>query len=225
MRTKNILKTCIAALLVFTLCLAVFGCSKKEVIEYPDGQLPNQITNKRYYFQQGYLDNWGVVCINADGYLYDEDTGLLLMLAPMDESGNRVDGVEYCVYHGSSDNINMTSSRADIVGMITDESNSLFFNKKFIYNGERDTYKQSADITLFTAQYSKLQFNCVSYTFTRDGEDWQGMYNIVMNKMEFFVVTIEAKASLWSQYVGNDKSSDYYNTIGDFRKEGWETSQ
>lgn len=239
MQIKKLLRIAIASLLVLSMALALFACKKNNRQIDDEGKLPNQEINQRYYFQQGYRTDWGIIRGDADKWILDRETGLILLLAPLvsepDENGSpipvkttaadgtesftAIDGVEYAVYFHNGDGITMTTSRNDVVGWLQDPASRFYFNNKHFLGSPRETFLQKGDSTIFTAKYSKLQFTTVSYTFTRDGEDWQGIYNIVMNGTEYFIVTYEAKASLYSQYY-----DQYYETIGDFRKKGWETS-
>ncbi len=241
-KLKNTLKVVIASLLVVACSLAIFGCVDNDINKPVDGKLPNQLDNRRYYFQQGYRTDWDIITQDADRYMVNRETGLIMTLAPLqmtkDEEGNDVpvqkaveengetvmknvpvENVEYCIYYYNGTGIYMTTSRADLVRWLKDPDSDFYFNNKHNINGPRDTFLEKGESTIYTAKFSKLQFSTQAYTFTRDGEDWQGVYNIVMSGMEYFIVTYEAKADLYDKYL-----EAYTDTIGDFRKKGWETS-
>ncbi|MBQ7445535.1 MAG: hypothetical protein IJS71_06335 [Clostridia bacterium] len=243
MKTMKYLKAVIASLLVLACVLSLLACNKKPSKQNDDGVLPQQHINQRYYFQQGYRTDWDVLEVDADKYMLDRDTGLVMVLAPVetekDDEGNDVpvkvitkdadgndveshkaiEGVEYCIYYYNGEGVYMTTSRADIVGWLSDPSSKHYFNSKHFRGAPRETYLTKDDPILYTAKWSKLQFTSQTYTFTKDGEDYRGIYNIVMSGLEYFVITFEAKADLYDYYY------EYYEeTIGDFRKKGWETS-
>lgn len=135
-------------------------------------------------------------------------------------SSDFLEGVEYTVYYNVSKKINMTSTQAEVLSWIMDEDNEdFFFNTVHYDNSARETFMTKGEPTTYTAKYSKLQFKQVSYTFTRDGEDWQGIYSLVMKGREYFIITYEAKVDLYTKY-----ETQFKETIGDFRKVGWETS-
>ncbi|MBP1588300.1 MAG: hypothetical protein ILO53_07890 [Clostridia bacterium] len=239
MQIKKLIKITVASLLVLSMAVVLFACKQNKTQIDEEGKLPNQEENLRYYFQQGYRTNWGIIRGDAEKWIVDRETGLILMLAPLvsepDEKGSpipvktiggdgtesftAIEGVEYAVYFHNGEGITMTTSRNDVVGWLQDPDSPFYFNNKHYIGAPRETFLQKGESTIFTAKYSKLQFTTVSYTFTRDGEDWQGVYNIVMNGTEYFIVTFEAKSSLYNEYY-----EEYSETIGDFRKRGWETS-
>ena len=76
MRNKSIIKSVLAIVLVIASLFTLFGCKKDdcEKLQYIDGNLPNQITNQRFYFQQGYLDTWEVTQQGSDDYAINVDT-------------------------------------------------------------------------------------------------------------------------------------------------------
>ena len=244
MQLKKLISIVVASLLVVCFAVALFGC-KPKTLHFIDenGVLPNQYENLRYYFQQGYRPDWTITRMDADKRILDRDTGLILVMAPLvstidadgnvtveeevitDADGNQtkvqklVDGVEYCVYFHNGEGITMTTSRNDVVKWLQDPESKFYFNNKHYNGSPRETFLEKGDPEIFTARYSKLQFSTVAYTFTKDGENWRGVYNIVMQGVEYFIVTFEAKAELYDKYY-----DAYYETIGDFRMKGWETS-
>ncbi len=244
-KTKKIIRALVASLLVLVCAAAMFGCDGGIKPQHgDDGKLPQQHINQRYYFQQGYRTDWDILEVNSEKFMVDKDTGLVMVLAPVQTTTNAngeevpveeevtldsgevvkvhkaVEGVEYCIYYYNGEGIYMTTSRADIVRWLQDpENTNFYFNNKHFRGSPRDTFLLKGEADLFTAKYSKLQFTSQAYTFTKDGEDWQGVYNVVMSGLEYFIVTYEAKADIYDKYY-----SSYYETIGDFRKKGWETS-
>jgi len=229
---RKLLKVTVAGLLVVASVSCLFACTKKDDGQSKEGKLPLQYENQRYYFQQGYRTDWEFVQKSTDGRMINAETGLVYELAPFEANetdeetglpkitGAQIPGVEYCCYYYKSDSITMTSTRKEVVEWLRDSENAEFyFNNHHNLGDARDTFLAKDEVGLFTAKYSKLQFNTVSYTFVRDGEDWQGVYNLVMGKREYFIITFEAKKELFDTYY-----DAYLETIGDFRKSGWETS-
>lgn len=232
MRNKSIFKSVIAIVLVIVSVFTFFGCSKDKTDDKDEQTLPNMVESKRWYYQQGFLNNWMVNLVGQDGHVYDENTGLLLQLVPtgvtVDDEGVEksdgvaVEGVQYNVFVNKSEAILMTSSADDIIRYVMDEENDDFaFNTNNYIDAPRDAFMQNGEESeSFTAKYSKLQFESVSYTFTKDGEDWQGIYNFITAKDKtYFIISYEAETSKFEEY-----KDDYLEIIGDFRKEGWETA-
>ncbi len=221
-RNKSIIKSILALVLVVASIFTMVAC-KKEVVEEKTQELPNIVESKRHYYQQGYLDSWTVVKQGQDGHLFDEATGLLIQLAPA-KDGKAVENVQYNVWIHGSEKIGLTTSRNDLIKLITNDTNADFaFNKiNVVEEGkERESYAQQGEPSRFTGKYSKLQFDKVEYTYTRDGNDWKGIYYITWaNDSKYFVVSYEAEASVFDTY-----KADAEETIGDFRKEGWETAK
>lgn len=231
-KPTKILKIAIASLLIIACALSMFGCKGKgSQHDTKTGKLPNQYENLRYYFQQGYRTDWCIKEVDSDKRMLDRETGLVMVLTPAtaeektDENGKAktvytpIDGVEYCIYYYNGEGIMMTTSRSDIVTWLQDADSKFFFNNKHYRTSPRDTFFQVGEAVTTTAEFSKLQFSTISYTFTKDGEDYVGVYNLVMAGLEYFVVTFEAKEDLYAQY-----KDQYLETIGDFRRKGWETS-
>lgn len=247
MFSKKTLKTIIAAMLAVVCVLSLFACggTKNEIIAENNGQFAIQWENKRYYFKQGCSTDWMFTEVDAaEKYKISTDTGLVCVLAPIDGAAlteaevestksainypitngkTAVDGVEYCIYHiyGKNKGIAMQDSAENIVTRIMDDNDNLGFNNLNNRGEARTAYTKTGEATLFTAKYSKVQFNKVDYTFTEDGEDMKGSFFFVASQdLEYFVVTYEAKASLYDQYYDS-----FVELIGDFRKVGKETSK
>ena len=231
MKLNKILKIVISSLLLVCFAFVLFGCNGKKREADPLGKLPQQKENLRYYFQQGYRTDWAIIESNADDFMIDRETGLVMVLAPVtteettNDDGTKkvthtaIEGVEYCIYYYGGEGIYMTTSRSDIVSWMQDEDSDFFFNKKHYRSNPRETFLQIGEAETTTAQYSKLQFSSIRYSFTKDGVEYEGVMNLVMSGMEYFIVTYEARADLYEAY-----KADYDETIGDFRKRGWETS-
>ena len=220
MRNKSIIKSVLAIVLVIASLFTLFGCKKNdgEKLQYIDGNLPNQITNQRFYFQQGYLDTWEVTQQGSDDYAINEDTGLALVLEPTADKGK----VQYAIYAHTDATILMTDSAATVMAQVMNEDSDDFaFNKHNYIDGERTAFVPAESYEPFTCKHSKLQMYKVSYDFTKDGADWKGIYYYSYSKAgTYFIVTFECEASLFYRY-----AADLEETIGDFRKEGWETEK
>ncbi len=220
MRNKSIIKSVLAIVLVIASLFTLFGCKKNEgeKLQYIDGNLPNQITNQRFYFQQGYLDTWEVTQQGSDDYAINEDTGLALVLEPTADKGK----VQYAIYAHTDATILMTDSAATVMAQVMNEDSDDFaFNKHNYIDGERTAFVPAESYEPFTCKHSKLQMYKVSYDFTKDGADWKGIYYYSYSKAgTYFIVTFECEASLFDKY-----AADLEETIGDFRKEGWETEK
>ena len=116
----------------------------------------------------------------------------------------------------------MTDSASSVMAKVMDEENADFaFNKHNYIDAERTAFKAAEKYENINGKYSKLEMQKVSYDFTKDGEDWKGVYYYSFSKGKaYFIVTFECKADLFEKY-----SKDCEELIGDFRKEGWETEK
>lgn len=222
MRNKSIFKSVLAIVLVIASVFTLFGCNRDpEVIGDPltNGQWANQVENKVWYYKQGYMDTWEIANEAVGSTPINVDTGLVLQLVP---TANKTD-VAYNVYCHEQAPLSMQDSEADIASYIFDENREeFFFNLNNYVDEPRAAFVlNSSEPVTITAKYSKLQLQEVEYRYTKDGEDWNGIYCSVFSKgSAYFVITFEAKASVFDQY-----KADYLDLVGDFRKAGWETSE
>lgn len=237
MKIRKTLRIVIASVLAIACVCSLFACKNTKSEIDDDGKLPLQKTNKRYYFQQGLRTDWRFTQLDPDNFMLNRETGLVCQIAPVkdpvemteDEIKNYdfnndkrevVADVEYTVYYNDGTGINMTDSPSDLVKWLRDPESDFYFNTKHYVDAPRYAFIMTSEPEVFTSKFSKLQFNKITYSFVRDGEDWDGILNVVMNGAEYFIVTYEAKkGSAYNTYMDG-----YLEIIGDFRKEGWEHS-
>ncbi len=239
MQIKRTVKIALAAVLAIACMASMFACEKNKGQINEDGKLPIQWENKVYYFQQGVRTDWKFINVSADKKMVDREAGLVCQLAPVADASLElteeqkkefganpaadtraaVTDVEYSVYYFGGEGVMMTDSTADVVKWIQDEASPFYFNTKHNTGSPREAFRQLTDPEIYYAKFSKLQFNKITYSFTKDGDDWKGELNLVMNGQKYFIVTYEAKADAYEKYFDS-----YEEIIGDFRKEGWETA-
>lgn len=192
---------------MIALVISVVGCGNKTN-DGPDVKLPNQHKNIRYYFQQGYREDWEAN-FSEDEHALDKKSFLLFEMWP---AGARAEA-EYSIYHG--DTGLMLTTVLETTEKIMDESQDLYFNKRFIKNEkERENFKITSDKKL--AIYNRIQYQTVSYTFTKDGADWKGDFYVTMAGSEYYVITWERKADV------DTYDEAFVESISDYRFVGFE---
>ena len=188
------------------------GTEKTESQLDSEGVLPSQYSNSKYSFKQGYRSDWKVAESDSEGDMLDSSTGLVAVFTPANETG-----AEYCIYYCSGEGFTSSSSLDDVVEMMTDSENSLYFNNKFCHSSSRYNYKKTSSPKTVEGKYNKLEFYSVTYSFQKDGEEWKGIFNVTKNGAGIFVVTFEAKADLYARF-----EQCFIDQLNAFRKPGWE---
>lgn len=240
MNSRKLTTRILLCLLALVSLFAVVGCDGE------DGELPketyiykNQLNSIRYYFEQGYPDDWQVKQGENGNYIkqitqyvdgtknnYIQDCGLVAQFVPTANS----DKAKYSVY--SLKYPFMRATGGDFLLGLVGKSNDykLSFNDLFIEdvdNKPREAFVWATEIedteesiTSTTVRYNKMQFQKVGYSFTVDGVDWKGIMLVTPSKEGFYVITIEAAADAWD---ANYKVME--QMLSDFRMRGWETRE
>ena len=220
MRMKKILRGMIAVCLVLSAVLAMAGC-KEEKSGYKKEHLPKGPEKfSRYYFQQYYPDNWGLL-VGDDGYYYhrfDEPAvgkaGLVVQFVPNDNAEN----VKYSVYHTNESSVAITLET--IANRVFDESlqDPRYYNNLYLDPavGIRDTFVVTSEKPE-KINYNIRQYLKVTYTFVVEGEDWRGEYYVSNGQSSYYIISFEAKADLWENY-----EPTFRKMIDDFEETGFE---
>lgn len=207
MNMKRVLRSALALALIALLAVSMFACSKEK--EEEDTTIfDNQIVNNRYYFQQGYPDDWA--------YTQGEDG---LELRELDVTSSKSagwlctkiypksgDDQVYMIY--KYDSGSDLTTRNDFVKDIKNVSgNSLHAFNDIFYEESglpRDTFVLASTEDK-TTTFNQIQWDYADYTFVKDGEDWKGTFYVTVSGQagEFMVVTCEAKATVWDTAKAN----------------------
>lgn len=212
MKVKKIIKAVVAILLIVCSLMSFVACGEKET-EVNRDKLPNQYESKSYYFRQGYSDEWTIALSGTEGKLVEDyaDQGLALQLKPAAEEK----GVYYNVFcNWNVKDISMTNSSSDFADKVSDEKSKLFFNK-LNYVTPREEYIQEEKTQVI---FNKMNWNQVEFTFIdEEGDQCKGVWNLLTEGTNFYIVSYEAKAEKFDTY------KDQYKTmIEDFKKIGFE---
>ncbi|MBE7065763.1 MAG: hypothetical protein E7384_08145 [Ruminococcaceae bacterium] len=212
MKIKKTIKAVVAILLIVCSLMGFAACEEKET-EVNRDKLPNQYESKSYYFRQGYSDTWAVSLKNDEGKLVEEyaDQGLALQLKPTAET----EGVYYNIFcNWNVKDVSMTNSSADFADKAMDEKSKIFFNK-INYVTPREEYNQDEKQVKI---YNKMNWNQVTFTFIdEEGDQCKGVWNLLTEGTNFYVVSYEAKADKYDTYY-----AQFEEMIEDFKKIGFE---
>lgn len=177
-------------------------------------KLLNQYETKNYYFRQGYSSDWKISLAPIDGKLVEEyaDQGLALQLVPKNETS----GVCYNVFCNWAKPISMTNDADDIVMMVMDIDGKLAFNK-INYVEPRYEYIQTFESSVERV-YNKMMWHQVEFSFINgDGEQCKGVWNLLADGTNFYIVSYEATADKFDIYY-----ADFEEMVNDFKKIGFE---
>ena len=208
MSKKNLLKilavSCLACILIFSM----FACSGGQAISKYN--LPKQYRNIIYYFEQGYYEDW-TMAGNPDGKYSDESKDLVVTITDNNNPG----AARYYVFKQKEhQDIPLTSSLKSIFALVTDPNHSLYYNTRM---GVRDNFaitsSEPIDFILNGRQYYSA-----TYTFTENGENWQGQFFVLPDSRQYYVVAYEAKVDSWATY-----EPKFKEMMNDFRPTGWES--
>lgn len=239
MYSKKILTRIMLCLLAVVSMFTVVGCNKGETPISESYIFDKQLDSIRYYFEQGYPDDWTLKAGNDGSYIkkieqyadgsknqYINDCGLVAQLSPTANA----DKVKYSVYSLKYPFMRATGGDflLGLVGKSADyplEFNNLFIEDEennpraaFVWSQEIEDTQESIKST--TVYYNKITFQKVPYTFTVDGVDWKGMMFVTVSKEGFYVITFEAAADAWDA-----NYSTMEKMLKDFRMRGWETRE
>lgn len=240
MNSKKLTVRILLCLLALVSMFAVVGCSEESGQPITETYLyEKQLDSVRYYFEQGYPDDWTVKQGTDGNYIkkieqyvdgsknqYITDCGLVAQFSP----NSNPDKVKYSVYSLKYPFMRATGGDflLGLVGVSKDYP--LEFNNLFVEDAEnqpRDAFVWSTtvedtaeSIKATSVYYNKMTFQKVGYTFTVDGVDWKGMMLVTVAKEGFYVITLETAADVWdANYAEMEKM------LQDFRMRGWETKE
>ncbi|MBE7056610.1 MAG: hypothetical protein E7388_04125 [Ruminococcaceae bacterium] len=210
MQIKKVLKVVLLCCLTVILAVSVFGCKGKEGPNKYN--LPNQYQNIIYYFEQGFHEGWSLVGDESGKYSIPEEK--LVIEIKKDEDPN---SARYAVYKQKEhDDMPMTSSLRSMFALTVNPEHDLYFNKNM---GVREGYTiTSADPIDFILNGN--QYYSATYTFTKDGAEWQGQYFLLPHGRQFYVVCYESTVATWATY-----EPIFKEMMNDFRPIGFESEQ
>ena len=207
MNIKKILKVVVIGCLAGVMTLTAFGCKKDPVVE---NKLDKQYDNIIYYFRQGFKQGWKLIGDPDGKYsIPDEDLVIEIIKDSDPESGR------YCVYKQKEhDDIPMTASLQGIYKLVVNPDHDLYFNTKM---GTRDDFVITNDEPI-SVVYNGYQFYSATYTFTKDGVDWQGQFYVLPHGRQYYVIAYEATVAKWAEF-----EPDFLDMINDFWSKGYES--
>lgn len=238
MNSKKLLTKVILCVLALVSLFAFVGCSEEEgaPADQKDYIHEKQYENKRYYFSQGYPNDWkvaegedGVFLVKSEHKSYN-DIGLVSQFS----KGK----AKYSVY--SLKYNFMTASEYDyVMGLLgQDPENPYEFNKYFYDDkeytpsdeGMREAFVWDKTIEniedldnkeyTFEDDNNEILFRQLTYSFTVDGVDWKGAMFVTAAKEGFYVITTEAEASVW-----DSEFKTMTKMVSDFHITGFETKK
>ncbi len=224
MKAKRTIKSVIALMLVLCAVLSFAACKKEQ--EKSDGKLANQYHSQKYYFRQGYTENWKVKLSGTDGAFVEDhaDQKLALQLVPFEKSTDsegkvtvgttEAVGVQYNVFCNWGTGTSLVSSQNDIVKNVMDEDKRMyFFNNVNYIDVTRDSYRQTVEEAK-SVTYNDLQWQQVTFEFVgEDNVQWKGIWNLLTNGVNYYIVSYEAHADKYATY-----EADFLEMIDDFKK-------
>lgn len=239
MYSKKILTRIMLCLLAIISTFTVAGCKDPENPIEESYFYENQLNSIRYYFEQGYPDDWSIKQGTDGNYIkkieqyadgtknqYITDCGLVAQFFPK----SNPDKVKYSVYSLKYPFMRATGGDflLGLVGVSSDyplEFNNLFiedeeYNPRTAFVWSNTITDDPESIKSTTVYYNKMTFQKVPYTFTVDGVDWKGMMLVTVGKEGFYVITLETEASVW-----DSNYSTMESMLKDFRMRGWETRE
>lgn len=239
MNSKKLATRILLCLLALVSMFAVVGCDDgNDKLPTETYIFDKQLNSIRYYFKQGYPDDWTMnqnqdgsyikkITQYADGFAnvsFIQDCGLVAQFSPTAAP----DKAKYSVYCLKYPFMRATGGDLllGLLGKNTDYP--LTFNNLFIEDEEskpRDNFVWSeeideSNISESTVYYNKMTYQKVGYTFTVDGVDWKGMMLVTVSKEGFYVITLETEKGSWDA-----NYSTMEKMLNDFRMRGWETRE
>ncbi len=206
---KKVLRMVFAIAMVAVLSLSMFACTEQEETK-EEKIFAKQYKNDRYYFQQGYPDDWSYA--HGEGGTEFRELEMVsgthsgvLCTKFTSKDADQV----YTVYKYNTNSVTTTleSFMANAMETIDpSKGQSLYpFNEVFTETDEvRDTYVlTSAEAT--SVNYRQKSWSKAEFTFVKDTEDWKGAYYVAISPQagEFMVVVWEAKADVWDAAIEN----------------------
>ncbi len=215
MDMKRVIRTALSLVLIAVLAVSMFACSSKKALKGDESIFENQIVNDRYYFQQGYPDDWtytqgeNSTPIRELDMVYGGHEGVLCTKVYPKNNDDMV----YTIYKYKNNSTTGVIS-GYMQSLMADSGASNYpFNDIFFEETARDTYVLTSE-TPDNVFYSQIQWGKADYTFVKDGEDWKGSFFVTIppEPYWFIVVVCEAKASAWdgAQETFNQMLEDLY---------------
>lgn len=209
MRINKIVKSVMVLSLLLILVVSMVGCGEKIPNYFPDGELDNQCRNDRYYFQQGYSNDW-TANFKEDEYALDPKNLLLFEMWPTEAEGKAI----YSIYTG--DTHLMTTNVLETTDKMLEPTSPLYFNKRFIKDETpREGFAFTSDKQ--KAIYNNIHYQRVKYSYTVNGENWVGEFYVTMKGSKYYVITWERKADVADTY-----QEQFLTHIIDYRFRGLE---
>lgn len=237
MNSRKFLKKISVCALTLVLALSMAACGSKDegerkkdgveaADEYNEYIYDKQYENKRYYFSQGYPDDWQIkegedqVALSTVECPDFSDVELITQFS----KGNAKYSV-YCMKHSF-----MATSPSLLASGILgiNEDYNFTFNEYFNEGAPRDNYvpdtvenEEALKEMVVTHKNNDLSFTQVTYTFTVDGINWKGAMNLTTSNEGFFLITIESTEAEWASNfeLMNEKM------LADFHLKGYETKK
>ena len=213
-------KSIIAILMVAVMCLSLFACNKDKVDEEKH-IYENRYVNQRYYYSQGYPDDWTLTFGQDDFALATLNVNngsqsgyLCAKFFPLNDTSD----VSFTIY--KYDTTSMMNTLNGISARLTNSSSDYYLNDVFVDGDNiRDSFTFTSDIE--SENPNHFQFHTANYKFVRDGEDWRGKFYVsTANSTWFFLVCMEATEAKW------DAAYEVFSLmIQDFGFEGFEASK
>lgn len=171
-------------------------------------ELPEQYVNSVYYFQQGYTDNWALNCTEDGRYLNGDEK---LVVEFTDNSSGK-HGVYRVYKQKEHDDMTMWASLEFMFNMAVDSERDLYFNSNM---GVRDDFIITSP-KMIESTINGYEFGVATYTFTKDGVQWQGEFYLLPSSRQYYVISYEAPVSEWEAY-----SETFKEMINNFYPKGF----
>lgn len=203
MRMSKSWKILIALTLVVMAVCSLGACKKDKKEAGPTSIFSNQHENISFYYKQGYPDDWNV-SEGEEGKEIRELEGLknatqrgyyCANFFPKNENSENVSYAIYKFEHGK-----MMSTLNSIAANLMDPESEYYFNDTFYADkaeGPRKSFSYTSNEYTFN-KFHTNDYNYVSYTFVKGGEDWRGTWYVTTGQSTWlYLVVTEAKADVW----------------------------
>ncbi|MBO4326966.1 MAG: hypothetical protein J5950_06820 [Clostridia bacterium] len=214
------IKILVAAVLTIAMALSMFACKKAETPKETH-IYENRYINQRFYYSQGYPDDWTFSAGDdqyqlADLNTYGNTEGYLCAKFFPKDSGYNGD-VSFTVYKYNTNS--MMNTLNGITENLMNQNSVYYLNDIFVEEDlQRDSFTFTTDWE--PEKPNHFQWNTANYKFVRDGEDWNGKFYISTgNNTWFFLICMETKVEKW------DANLETFGLMmSDFGFEGFEKS-
>lgn len=218
-KTRTI-KILVAAVLAMVIALSMFAC-KKDDGPKETHIFENRYINQRFYYSQGYPDDWRFTAGNDEYELaelktYGNTEGYLCAkFFPVGADGQPDPDVSFSVYKYNTNS--MMNTLNGITENLMNPDSTYYLNDVFVEE------EMTRDSFVFTTEWEQekpnhFQWNTANYKFVRDGEDWTGKFYVSTgNATWLFLVCMETKDSKWDATL-----KTFQDMMSDFGFEGFE---